>query len=53
MIVQLSKTEGYKPYVSISASESVYKPASLDTMIKQLQTAKKWLESVVPPEPKK
>lgn len=53
MIVQLSKTEGYKPNVAISANDMVYNAKSLDIMIKQLQLARKWLQAVQAPEPKK
>ena len=44
MKVQISKQEGFKPYICITANETVCKVETIEEWIRQLRIAKRWLE---------
>ena len=46
MKVQITKQEGFKPYIFIVANETAYKADTIAEWIRQLQIAKKWLEGI-------
>lgn len=43
MKVQITKEEGHKPYVCVTASEIIYQVETIDEWVRQLRIARAWL----------
>ncbi len=43
MKVQITKQEGFKPYLFVQANETVYNIETIDEWIRQLELARIWL----------